>query len=98
MQLPSHDPPFHSFLLYFSYSCLRLKRIRESPDVVLKRALVPQKLHIRTIHPDLALLTLGDVLLATERREAPILRDDDLLAAGELVLAAAQGFDGGCAV
>ena len=46
----------------------------------------------------MTLLALGDVLLATERGEAPVLADDDLLAAGELVLAAAEGFDGGGAV
>ena len=65
---------------------------------MLERALVPQELHVRTIHADLALLALGDVLLAAQRREAPVLRDNDLLAAGELVLATAESLDGGGAV
>jgi hypothetical protein len=75
--------------------CLCLKRIGEAAHVVLQRTLVPQELHVGTIHTDLALLALGDVVGAVERSETPLLRDNDLLATGELVLAAAKGFDGG---
>ena len=81
-----------------THLCLRLKRIRELPHIHLQRSLVPQELHVRAIDTHAAFLTLGDVLLATQRREAPVLRDDDLLAAGEFVLAAAESFDGGGAV
>ena len=78
--------------------CLSLKGIREPPHIVLERPLVPQELHVGTIHTHLALLALGDILLAVKRRETPLLRDDDLLATWELVLAATEGFDGGGAV
>ena len=64
-------------------------------NVYLKRALVPQELHVGTIDPHTSFLALGDVLLAAERCEAPVLRDDDFLAAWEFVLAAAESFDGG---
>ena len=67
-------------------------------DVHLERTLVPQELNVSAIHTDLAFLALGDVLFAIEWREAPFLRDDDFLATWELVLAAAESFDGGCAV
>src|ERR1700761_219939 len=90
-----HSCPHHS---QYVRLCLRLNRIREAPHVVLERALIPQELHVRTVHAQLALLALLDVLLAVERGETPFLRDDDLLAAGELVLAAAESFDGGGAV
>jgi len=74
--------------------CLSREGVREPLHVVLKRTLVPQELHIRTIHPHATLLALGDVLLAIERRETPLLRDNDLLATWELVLAAAESLDG----
>jgi len=41
-----------------------------------------------------SLTTLLNVLLTGKRGEAPVLRGNDLLAAGELVLGAAEGFDG----
>ena len=75
-----------------------LKRIREHPNVTLNRPLVPQELHVSPIDPDLALLALLKVFVTTERCEAPVLGDDDLLAAGEFVLGATEGFDGCCAV
>jgi hypothetical protein len=74
---------------------LLLKRLRETTHVVLEWALLPQKLHVRTIDAELTGLAALNVLLATQRCEAPVLGDDDLLAAGELVLAAAEGLDGG---
>lgn len=85
-------------ILLFSTSLrlsLSLERIREAAHVVLERSLVPQELHVGTVHPDAALLALGDVVGAVERREAPLLGDDDLLAARELVLRAAESLDGG---
>ena len=79
-------------------SSVRRKRLRESPHIVLERALVPQELHVRTVDAHLPSLALGDILVAIERCEAPLLGDDDLLAAGKLVLAAAESLDGGRAV
>ena len=81
-----------------SSSLSRLKRIRENSDVALNRAFIPQKLYVSTIDPDLALLTLLLILVTAERREAPILRHNDLLAAGEFVLRASEGFDGSSTV
>ena len=75
-----------------------LKRIREYPNVTLNGPLVPQELHVSPIDPDLAFLALLLVFVAAERCEAPVLGDDDLLAAGEFVLGATEGFDGRSAV
>lgn len=60
--------------------------------------MVAQELHVGTVHLDAASGLLLQVLLATERGEAPVLGDDDLLATGELVLGSAQGLKGGGAV
>ncbi len=86
------------FLLFKQYgdrlSLGSLKRIREYPNVTLNGSLVPQELHVSPIDPDLAFGALLEVLVAAERCEAPVLGDDDLLAAGEFVLGATEGFDG----
>ena len=71
-----------------------LKRVREYPNVTLNRPLVPQELHVSPIDPDLAFSTLLLVFVTAERCEAPVLGNDDLLAAGEFVLGATKGFDG----
>jgi hypothetical protein len=55
--------------------------------------MVGEELHVSTIHLDAAFLAQPHILLTSLRREAPVLADDDLLAAGELVLGAAQGLD-----
>ena len=81
-----------------SLSLSSLKRIWEYPDVTLNRAFVPQELHIGTIYPDLAFGALLEIFVPAERCEAPILGDNDLLTAGELVLGATESFDGCCAV
>lgn len=57
--------------------------------------MVGQELHVGTVHLDAASGLLLQVLLATERGEAPVLGDDDLLATGELVLGSAEGLEGG---
>jgi hypothetical protein len=57
----------------------------EALDVTLEIALVAKELDVGAIDLDLALLALDDVLVTTEVGEAPVLGDDDLLAAGELV-------------
>jgi len=55
---------------------------------------VAEELHVGAINLDLAGLAHLDVLLAAQRREPPVLAEDDFLAAGELVLRAAQRLDG----
>lgn len=60
--------------------------------------MVGQELHVGTVHLDAASSLLLQVLLTTERGEAPVLGDDDLLATGELVLGSAEGLEGGGAV
>ena len=44
-----------------------------------------QELNVSTIRLELSVLTLLQVLLTTEGSEAPVLGDDDLLAAGKSV-------------
>ena len=81
-----------------SLSLSSLKRIREHADVALNRPLVPQELHVSPVDPDFAFRTLLKVFVTAERCEAPVLGDNDLLAAGEFVLGATEGFDGCCAI
>jgi len=56
---------------------------------------VTKELHVRTVGLEVATTALRNVLLAAKGCEAPVLGDDDLLAAGELVLRPAEGFNGG---
>jgi hypothetical protein len=77
---------------------LGLESIRETTHVLLQVALVAQELDVCAVVLESALSTLGNVFLAAERCEAPVLGDNDLLAAGELVLGSAEGFNGGGAV
>ena len=95
-----HAPTYFSFLKQYDHplSLSSLERIREYPNVTLNRPLVPQELHVGAINPDLAFSTLLEVFVTAERREAPVLGNDDLLAARELVLGATEGFDGCCAI
>jgi hypothetical protein len=58
----------------------------ESSDVVGQLAFVGQELDIGTIDQKLAFSLLLHVLFAAERSKAPVLGNDDLLAARELVL------------
>jgi hypothetical protein len=58
----------------------------ESSDIVGQLALVGQELDIGTIDQELAFGLLLHVLFTAERSEAPVLGNDDLLAARELVL------------
>ena len=100
-----HQPIIHHFHLHIrhppsSISHLRslLESSREALHVVLNGALVAQELHVRTIWQQLSSRPLLNVLLPVERRETPLLGDDDLLATGKLVLRAAKGLNGGGAV
>jgi hypothetical protein len=57
-----------------------------------------QELNVSTVNLDLARVLLVHVLLTTERGEAPVLGDDDLLATRELVLRAAESLEGDSSV
>ena len=63
---------------------LLLESIGEAADVVRESTLVAKELNVGTVDPDLALLALLNVLVALERGETPVLRDNDLLATREL--------------
>lgn len=65
----------------------------ESLHVVRDLALVPQELNICTINQDSAFLLQLDVLIPLQRRETPILADDDLLATWEFVHRSSKSFD-----
>jgi len=88
----TNPPP--QLTLVEAHLSLRLKRIGETADVVLERALVAQELDIGAVDLDAAFLALDEILLTAEGSEAPVLGHDDFLAARELVLRAAEGFDG----
>lgn len=72
---------------------LSLESLGEALHVVLERTVVGQELNVSTIDLDATSSLLLQVLLATERGEAPVLGDDDLLATGELVLGAAESLE-----
>ena len=65
--------------------------LREALHVGGKVALVAQELDVGAVDLDAALLALGNVLVAAEGGEAPVLGDDDLLAAGELWFVSMRG-------
>lgn len=77
------------------YTLLSLECGGESSDVVGQLAVVAQELDIGTVDQDLAGGLLLHVLLAAEGGEAPVLGDDDLLAARELVLRATESLESG---
>jgi hypothetical protein len=64
--------------------CLLLESLGEALDVLLEDTLVAEELDVATVDLDLALSAPGNVLLATETGEAPVLGDNDLLATREL--------------
>ena len=68
--------------------------LREALDVALEVAVVGEELHVGTVDLDAAGGLLLQVLLATQRGEAPVLGDDDLLETGELVLGWAEDLEG----
>lgn len=77
---------------------LGLEGFGEAAHVVLKGTLGAEELDVGTVDADLALLALGDVVLAAEGSEAPVLGDNDLLATRELVLGATESLDDSGAV
>lgn len=84
--------------LQFLFSHLSLESAGELLDVVLQGAVVGKELDVGTIDLDVTSIPLDDVLVAAERSEAPVLGDNDLLPAGELVLGAAEGLEGNSTV
>jgi len=74
---------------------LRLEGFWETTHVVRERAVLGEELDVGTVDADGTGLALLDVLFPTQRGEAPVLGDDDLLATWELVLCATEGLDGG---
>jgi hypothetical protein len=73
---------------------LRLEGIGEAADVALQRTVVGKELDVSTIDLDAASSLLVEVLLTSERGETPVLGDNDLLSARELVLGSSEGLEG----
>lgn len=73
---------------------LRLESVGEATDVALQRTVVGEELDVSTVDLDAAGSLLVEVLLTSERSEAPVLGDNDLLSARELVLGSAEGLEG----
>ena len=71
---------------------------RESFHVLLNAALVSQELHICTIDQDATFLLQPDVFVSSQRCEAPVLADNDLLATREFVHRSSKCFDGSSTV
>jgi hypothetical protein len=69
---------------------LGLESLGEAADVVLDLAVVAEELDVSTVDLDTAGSLALQVLITTERGEAPVLGDNDLLATRELVLRAAE--------
>jgi hypothetical protein len=67
--------------------------LREALHVGREIAVVGKELDVSTIDLDAASSLLLQVLLAAEGSEAPVLGDDDLLAARELVLGATESLE-----
>lgn len=72
--------------------------IGEASHVVRENTLVAEELDVGTVNEDAATGLRLQVLLTTERGEAPVLGDDDLLATGELVLGATESLESNSAV
>jgi hypothetical protein len=79
---PFFSPIFHAISAHLSL----LECSWESSDVVGQLAVVGQELNICTVNQDLASSLLLHVLFTAERSEAPVLGNDNLLSARELVL------------
>lgn len=70
------NPDTHSLRHRKHNLCLDIEGTWEALDVVGERTLVLEELDVGTIRLEVALAALGNVLLAIERREAPLLADD----------------------
>jgi hypothetical protein len=87
----------HPFLTTYQPN-LSLESGGEALHVVLQRTVVGEELNVGSVGKEVTSGLLLEVLLATERSEAPVLGDDDLLATGELVLGAAESLQSGSLV
>jgi hypothetical protein len=83
---------------HIHYLRLLGKSLGETLHVALERAVLAEELNVGTVHQDSTGGLLLQVLVAAEGGEAPVLGDDDLLPAGELVLGAAEGLESGSLV
>jgi len=77
---------------------LRLESVGEAAHVVGEVAVVGEELDVSTVDLDAAGSLLLEVLLTSERGEAPVLGDNDLLSARELVLGSSESLKGNGAV
>jgi hypothetical protein len=77
---------------YEQEPCTRLRgeSLGEAADVLLNGTVVAEELNVGTVDLDTAGSLALEVVLAAERSEAPVLGDDDLLSARELVLGSSQ--------
>ena len=85
----------------YQHACTDLslsEGIGEALHVLLEATVVAEELDVGTIDLDAASSLLLEVLLAAERGETPVLGDNDLLPAGELVLGSAESLEGDGAV
>lgn len=73
---------------------LRLESVGEAAHVLSQGTVVAEELDVGTIDLDTAGSLALEVILTTEGSEAPVLGDDDLLSAGELVLGSSQSLEG----
>lgn len=73
---------------------LRLESVGEAAHVVRQAAVVGKELNVGTVDLDTATSLLLEVLLTSEGSEAPVLGDNDLLSARELVLRSSEGLKG----
>jgi len=85
LPVPHHSPPL-ILPFYHQHLSRGLESSRESSHVPGNGAVGREDLDVAAIRLDGASLLGSDVLLAAHGGEAPVLGDDDLLAAGELVL------------
>jgi hypothetical protein len=81
-------------ILSFIPLSLRLESVGEAADVALKRTVVGEELDVSTVDLDAAGSLLVEVLLTAEGSETPVLGDNDLLSARELVLGSAESLEG----
>lgn len=88
----SSDP--HQLSSYTRHLSLVGEGSGEALDVLLKGTVGRQELDVSTVGEQLALSLALEVFLAAERGEAPVLGDNDLLAARELVLRATESLEG----
>lgn len=91
---PNRVSSSHPHSLPVLLSHLSLESVGELLHVVRKGAAVGEELDVGTVDLDVTSIPLDEVLLTAERGEAPVLGDNDLLPAGELVLRATEGLEG----